>query len=158
MLYQFPTTFVLPEREIQNNFLHLHRQKQSANSKGTRKQASSCFKKVLEAGKLAYASNSRFYRIAETWLYWQIAMSILNKCTLAVYFLFNSFDIFSLIFMILILMTYLCPHLKLIWKRITLYNPLNRYKGYSCSWFLEVVGSSMYSSGGSKKLGSSFAL
>ena len=52
-----------------NHFLHLRQKVNSFESMEKFRQASNCCKRVLEAGKLAYANKTRVHHFPETWLF-----------------------------------------------------------------------------------------
>ena len=51
-----------------NHFFCLYQKDKSSECKAKFRQASNCFKRVLEAAKLAYANKTRVHHFPETWL------------------------------------------------------------------------------------------
>ena len=68
-----------------NHFFHLYQKDKSSESKVKFRQVSNCCKRVLEAGKLAYANKTK-----ESQDFWQIATSVLNKGKSAIPPLFSG--------------------------------------------------------------------
>ena len=81
-----------------NHFFHLYQQNKSSESKVKFRQASNCCKRVLEAAKLAYATNTK-ESITSQKLgsrdFWRIANSVLNKGKSAIPPLFNGPEVLS---------------------------------------------------------------
>ena len=76
-----------------NHFFHLYQQNKSSESK-----VKFCFKRVLEAAKLAYATKTKDSILSQkpgSWDFWQIANSVLNKDKSAIPPLFNSPEVLS---------------------------------------------------------------
>ena len=76
-----------------NHSFRLYQKEKSSDSKVKFRQASNCWKRVLEAAKLAYADKTKqsitFQKFGSC-DFWQIANSILNKGKSAIPPLFNS--------------------------------------------------------------------
>ena len=68
-----------------NHFFHLYQKDKSSECKVKFRQVSNCCKRVLEAGKLAYANKTK-----ESQDFWQIATSVLNKGKSAIPPLFSG--------------------------------------------------------------------
>ena len=81
-----------------NQFFHLYQQNKSPESKVKFRQASNCCKRALEAAKLAYATKTKESVTSQklnSWDFWRIANSVLNKGKSAVPPLFNRLEVFS---------------------------------------------------------------
>ena len=81
-----------------NHFFCLYQQNKSSESKVKFRQVGNPCKKVLEAAKLAYATNTKesitFQKLGYQ-DFWQIANSVLNKGKSAIPSLFNGQEVFS---------------------------------------------------------------
>ena len=81
-----------------NHFFHLYQKDKSSESKVKFRQVSNCCKRVLEAGKLAYANKTK-ESITSQKLgsrdFWRIANSVLNKGKSAIPPLFNGLEVLS---------------------------------------------------------------
>ena len=76
----------------------MYQQNKSSESKVKFRQASNCCKRVLEAAKLAYATETKEYITSQklgSQDFWQIANSVLNKSKSAIPPLFNSPEVLS---------------------------------------------------------------
>ena len=81
-----------------NHFFRLYQQNRSSESKVKFRQASNCCKRVLEAGKLAYAAKTKESITSQTLgprEFWRIAKTVLNKGKCAVRPLFNGTELLS---------------------------------------------------------------
>ena len=81
-----------------NHFFHLYQQNKSSESKVKFRQASNHCKKVLEAAKLAYATETKEPLTSQkrgSRDFWQIANSVLNKGKSAIPPLFNGPEVLS---------------------------------------------------------------
>ena len=81
-----------------NHFFRLYQKDKSSDSKVKFRQASNCYKRVLEAAKLAYANKTK-ESITSQKLgsrdFWRIANSVLNKGKSAIPPLFNGPEVLS---------------------------------------------------------------
>ena len=59
-----------------NHFFRLYQQNKSSESKVKFRQASNCYKRVLEANKLAYTNKTRVHHFPESWL----SRLLANQC------------------------------------------------------------------------------
>ena len=81
-----------------NHFFRLHQQNKSSESKLKFRQGSNRCKRVLEAAKLAYATNTKESITSQKFGscdFWQIANSVLNKGESAIPPLFNGPEVLS---------------------------------------------------------------
>ena len=81
-----------------NHFFHLHQKDKSSESKVELRQASNCYKRVLEAPKLPYANKTKESITSQKlWSrdFWWIDNSVLNKSKSAIPPLFNGLELLS---------------------------------------------------------------
>ena len=81
-----------------NHFFRLYQQNKPSESKVESRQASNCFKRVLEATRIAYATKTKHFVTSQKLGFqdfWQIANSILNKFKSAIPLLFNGPEVLS---------------------------------------------------------------
>ena len=81
-----------------NHFFHLHQQNKSSESKVKFRQPSNCFKRVLEAAKLAHANKTKESIISQkigSQDFWCIANSVLRKGKSVIPTVFNGLEVLS---------------------------------------------------------------
>ena len=81
-----------------HHFFHLHQKDKSFDSKVKFRQASNCWKRVIEAAKLAYANKTKEFITSQklgSRDFWRIANSVLNKGKSAIPPLFNGPEVLS---------------------------------------------------------------
>ena len=82
-----------------NHFFHMYQKDKSSESKVKFRYTSNRCKRVLEAAKLAYANKTKesiTSQKLDSWDFWQIAISVLNKGNSPIPVLFNSPEVLFL--------------------------------------------------------------